>query len=417
MEAADDMSLPARIFACGEQSPNDASQLEHFLFSDMTGIDNNELHYQQPPLQLSTNGEAQFCFSLLADSGAQNPNSNQLVQQASWLQDHYGMALQFLQIQQVQMENLMIMWKQTLQHLPEEISLAPYLQMSFQFDVPVPALSSAASEVTNLISLPNSSTSTTFTSVHSSGIEDRQPEISEHFGVPRTTIYGIIKNKQMFLDQIARQPQTPVALEAYRLTESPFQILEDLLAIWIKDLKSMSVPVPGKKIMAQAGKIHRILSNIYLDPLPPCMFTSGWLAGFKKRQNIKLKSVDSNSNAVEEHKAMCYKPHKIKENNRDDICSIAITRLMLGWSYETATAEKVYIRFHMYMLEYRTSRGKRRAYDIGGMQHVGFKVPKCRGTSGGHGSSIRNSNLVAVGSLEYMCSALPTVGAANAKAK
>ncbi|KAF9171054.1 hypothetical protein BGX20_008172 [Mortierella sp. AD010] len=108
-------------------------------------------------------------------------------------------------------------------------------------------------------------------------------ELSDHFGIARTTIYGIIKSKESILECVRLMHQDSMMLAACRMVESPFRILEEILAAWHNHQRSRGVPMTCKKICTQGADIHRVLSCLLPEPLPPCMFSSGWLKGFKKR--------------------------------------------------------------------------------------------------------------------------------------
>ncbi|KAF9925845.1 hypothetical protein BGZ65_007542, partial [Modicella reniformis] len=120
-------------------------------------------------------------------------------------------------------------------------------------------------------------------------------ELALHFRVPRPTMYGILKSK----DTLLGQPMAAFIPNSYRIAESRFRILEEVLNIWINDLRSRHIPVKGKTVMAQAMDIHRMLSGLLVESLLPCLFTSGWLKGFKRRRKIdfKPKRIESAANA------------------------------------------------------------------------------------------------------------------------
>ncbi|KAF9358597.1 hypothetical protein BGX26_001361 [Mortierella sp. AD094] len=118
-------------------------------------------------------------------------------------------------------------------------------------------------------------------------------EIANHFRMHRTTVYGILKKGpgiQELLDRATNRPQASLVLDSYRHSESRFLILEELLVIWLKDLKLQWIQVSNKKIMTQAQEIYRMLFDPLQVPLHPCLFTSGWLKGFQKRKSISSRS-------------------------------------------------------------------------------------------------------------------------------
>ncbi|KAI8598515.1 hypothetical protein EDD21DRAFT_446118 [Dissophora ornata] len=111
-------------------------------------------------------------------------------------------------------------------------------------------------------------------------------KMETHHDVPRTTIYGIIKDRQRLQTLARSQPRAHLTLGTSRMVESRFRVLEELLVAWIMDLRSQCIPVYDKKITTQAFEIHRMLSGLLAEPLPACSFSSGWLKNFKKRRQI-----------------------------------------------------------------------------------------------------------------------------------
>ncbi|KAK3809313.1 MAG: hypothetical protein J3Q66DRAFT_68827 [Benniella sp.] len=109
--------------------------------------------------------------------------------------------------------------------------------------------------------------------------------ISEKFGVPRSTIYGIIKDKDRLKKLTASGASNGLTLERKSSVESPFHLLEELLVAWSGDLGERGFVVTDKKTTAQAFEIHRMLYGIVSKPLPSCEFTLGWIQRFKKRRN------------------------------------------------------------------------------------------------------------------------------------
>ncbi|KAF8937438.1 Tigger transposable element-derived protein 2 [Dissophora ornata] len=119
-------------------------------------------------------------------------------------------------------------------------------------------------------------------------------KMETHHDVPRTTIYGIIKDRQRLQTLARSQPRAHLTLGTSRMVESRFRVLEELLVAWIMDLRSQCIPVYDKKITTQAFEIHRMLSGLLAEPLPACSFSSGWLKNFKKRRQIGKEIMHGN---------------------------------------------------------------------------------------------------------------------------
>ncbi|KAF9364836.1 Tigger transposable element-derived protein 3 [Mortierella sp. NVP85] len=123
-------------------------------------------------------------------------------------------------------------------------------------------------------------------------------EISKRFNVPRTTIYGIIKDRDRLKHLATSRARRGLTLERCSTAESRFRILEELLVAWSHDIGSRGFSVTDQKITAQAFEIHRMLSRLISEPLPPCTFSPGWLQRFKQRQKMSLSVTHSPNNII-----------------------------------------------------------------------------------------------------------------------
>ncbi|KAI8597030.1 hypothetical protein EDD21DRAFT_229668 [Dissophora ornata] len=145
-------------------------------------------------------------------------------------------------------------------------------------------------------------------------------KIGEYFGIPRTTIYGIVKVREELWAFDKNQPRASLTLETSRMVEPQLRILEEVLMTWITDLQSRCAPISGPKIIGQAFNIHRMLSGLLVEPLPPCKFTSGWLKNFKKRRHLSHKAMHREVTAPDE-------VERAFKEVRDEIAGYAINRI------------------------------------------------------------------------------------------
>ncbi|KAF8979323.1 hypothetical protein BGZ46_005610 [Entomortierella lignicola] len=122
--------------------------------------------------------------------------------------------------------------------------------------------------------------------------------ISEKFGIPRTTLHAIIKNK-IALKAVSSlsDKKKPV----YRLSKPLNSTLETLLATWVKDLAQRGITVTGKKITTQAFEIRRMISVVMNDPSLPSLFSSAWRKRFKHRVDISPATIQDNSPNLGSH--------------------------------------------------------------------------------------------------------------------
>ncbi|KAK3809329.1 MAG: hypothetical protein J3Q66DRAFT_353531 [Benniella sp.] len=123
-------------------------------------------------------------------------------------------------------------------------------------------------------------------------------EISEKFNVPRTTVYGIINDKDRLKQLATSRACRGLTLERCSMAESRFRILEELLVAWCHDIRSRGFAVNDQKITAQAFEIHRMLSGLVSRPLPHCTFSPGWLQRFKERRNGSMLAIQNSSSTI-----------------------------------------------------------------------------------------------------------------------
>ncbi|KAF9345099.1 hypothetical protein BGX26_003522, partial [Mortierella sp. AD094] len=109
-----------------------------------------------------------------------------------------------------------------------------------------------------------------------------------------------------------------------RVVENRFRILEVLLLDWNLNLESRGIRVTNRKLCAQAFEIHRMLSGLLKDPLPQCLFTTGWLKGFKERRaaHFAIASSTQERSQSDKVKDMLGKLHDFSE---DDIYTCNVT--------------------------------------------------------------------------------------------
>ncbi|KAF9207215.1 hypothetical protein BGZ49_000939 [Haplosporangium sp. Z 27] len=77
-------------------------------------------------------------------------------------------------------------------------------------------------------------------------------------------------------------------MESCRITQNNFYSMEMLLTKWFVDLQEQQVPVTLTWIQWQGFAVHRMLSGLSQEPLPPLKFSNGWLEGFKNRNKHYL---------------------------------------------------------------------------------------------------------------------------------
>ncbi|KAK3809328.1 MAG: hypothetical protein J3Q66DRAFT_373602 [Benniella sp.] len=156
--------------------------------------------------------------------------------------------------------------------------------------------------------------------------------ISKKFNVPRTTIYGIMKDKDRLKNFTKSRANRELTLEKYSTAESRFRILEELLVAWSCDIGSRGFTLTDKKIRAQAFEIYRMLSGLVSESLPPCTFSSGWLQRFKKRRNEPTWANRNTGNTTDQNDDWSFPEGSLSQfsGNPEDIWMCGVTSVYLG---------------------------------------------------------------------------------------
>jgi transposase len=72
--------------------------------------------------------------------------------------------------------------------------------------------------------------------------EKNRTKLAERFGVPRTTIIGVLNSK----DDVLKAIDDGSSGKRKRLTPGRMQQLEEALVVWFKQVRSEDVPVTGE---------------------------------------------------------------------------------------------------------------------------------------------------------------------------
>ena len=108
-----------------------------------------------------------------------------------------------------------------------------------------------------------------------------QTELAKRFEVPRTTIIGIIKSKEMIQNAI----ESGNASKRIRIKSSRNEELEQAILIWFKQVRSQNISVIGQLLQEKAREIAAQLQ------ISEFRASNGWLEKFLRRHSITLKSV------------------------------------------------------------------------------------------------------------------------------
>jgi len=104
---------------------------------------------------------------------------------------------------------------------------------------------------------------------------------SRHFGIPRSTIRTIVKNREK-IEAYSREGNN---LDRSKVWLPRNHVLDEPLLEWYGRMKAMNVPVSGPLIQDQALQIAEKLG------IDNFVASNGWLNRFKMRHNIWTKSL------------------------------------------------------------------------------------------------------------------------------
>lgn len=117
--------------------------------------------------------------------------------------------------------------------------------------------------------------------------------VGREFRMAESTVRTIVKNK----DKILRSSQsaTPL-LKVSRSRGTIFEKMENRLSMWIKEMNQRDIPVTQAMIMVEAKRIFDELKEVDGPLEVEFKASRGWFDRFKRRANLKLVRLSSDSN-------------------------------------------------------------------------------------------------------------------------
>lgn len=112
---------------------------------------------------------------------------------------------------------------------------------------------------------------------HANHSNARQEDIAELFGVERSTVSKILKNKEEWLNVDEN------AVPAVKYRPSKFPIVEALMANWLQECLDRDVPITDSSIRQKALEA----ANTSGVPREKFKASSGWIENFKHRHEIR----------------------------------------------------------------------------------------------------------------------------------
>jgi predicted DNA-binding protein YlxM (UPF0122 family) len=115
------------------------------------------------------------------------------------------------------------------------------------------------------------------------------------FGVERSTISGILRNKEKFLQSYEGAKYSD--LKKTRIQVARFQSLEEALYKWFQGLRSQNIPIAQDLLKAKAIEFYNKAKE-HGAQLPNFEASNGWLDKFQKRYNISNKTITGESESA-----------------------------------------------------------------------------------------------------------------------
>ena len=117
-------------------------------------------------------------------------------------------------------------------------------------------------------------------------------ELAVEYEKSSSTISTILKEKE----KIIKEYEENKTADRKRIKLSIFPLLEDAMTTWFKQaISHTNVVIDGPTIQAQASKYANFLSYDKFKA------SSGWLDGFKKRNNIAFKTSIGEASLVDDN--------------------------------------------------------------------------------------------------------------------
>ena len=120
-------------------------------------------------------------------------------------------------------------------------------------------------------------------------------KLAVEFGVERSTISGILRNKEKFLQLHADAKSSD--LKKTRIQMARFYSLEEILYKWFEGLRSQNIPVSQDLLKAKAVELYNKAIEQGAQ-FPNFEASNGWLEKFQNQYDIRCKTITGESESA-----------------------------------------------------------------------------------------------------------------------
>ncbi|KAF9170290.1 hypothetical protein BGX20_009167 [Mortierella sp. AD010] len=111
-------------------------------------------------------------------------------------------------------------------------------------------------------------------------------QLAKEYGIPRTTIYGIISRMDKYSSDDESQTRC-------RSRKPLFPLLEEAIARWIKYRKTLGIS--ESDVRSVGIDVLHTMGRLLLAPQSHCKFSPSWIKGFNDRHGRSLENVSVNA--------------------------------------------------------------------------------------------------------------------------
>ncbi|XP_064461904.1 tigger transposable element-derived protein 4-like [Ornithodoros turicata] len=129
-------------------------------------------------------------------------------------------------------------------------------------------------------------------------------EIAKKFGIAKSTVCGMVKNRQKIMDAFSGSEFAP---KRKRMQTAAHKDLEDVLLAWIRQARSSNLP---PSVVVLRAKAEEIALRLHVEGFS-C--SDGWLDRFRKRHGLVYRSIVGVSADVDDAACTDWRSSRLKD--------------------------------------------------------------------------------------------------------